>query len=68
MMHRCERRFDQIRGPHVLPVFGPEVVECEQCLVVFRELLDGLWVLSRVRVDEPVERGDWTLFGRASIR
>ena len=37
MTHRRERRFDRIRGPYVLPVFGREVVERGQCVSILRE-------------------------------
>jgi hypothetical protein len=48
MAHCCERRFNRIRGPYMLSVFGRVVEEREQCVAVFRNLLDGLYDVEDV--------------------
>src|SRR5262245_17064624 len=36
--------FDRVRGPQVFPVFGGEIVECEQGLAIFCQTLGSLLV------------------------
>src|SRR5215467_2955935 len=49
--------FDRVRGPQVFPVFGGEIVECEQGLAIFCQTLGSLLVFQLVGCDEGVERG-----------
>src|SRR5712671_5937033 len=46
-----------VRGPQVFPVFGGEIVECEQGLAILRQALGGLIVFELVAGDEGIERG-----------
>src|SRR5271167_866836 len=47
----------EVRGPQVFPVFGREIVECEQGLAILCQALGGLIVFQLVGCDEGVERG-----------
>src|SRR5262249_8822759 len=55
--HGGKGAFDRVRGPQVFPVFGGEIVECEQGLAIFCQTLGSLLVFQLVGCDEGVERG-----------
>src|SRR5437588_5227112 len=55
--HGGKGALDRVRGPEVFPVFGGEIVECEQGLAILRQALGGLIVFQLVDCDEGVERG-----------
>ena len=44
--HGGKGALDRVRGPQVFPVFGGEVVECEQGLAILCQALGGLIVFS----------------------
>jgi hypothetical protein len=53
--HGCERAFDGIHGPQVLPVFGGEVVESQQHIAILGQAFGGFLVLDPVALDESIE-------------
>jgi len=55
--HGGKGALDRVRGPEVFPVFGGEIVECEQGLAILRQALGGLIVFHLVSGDEGIERG-----------
>ena len=55
--HGGKGALDRVRGPQVFPVFGREIVECEQGLAILCQALGGLIVFQLVGCDEGVERG-----------
>src|SRR4051794_15862859 len=55
--HGGKGALDWVRGPQVFPVFGGEIVECEQGLAILRQALGGLTIFQLVGCDEGVERG-----------
>ena len=55
--HGGKGALDRVRGPEVFPVFGREIVECEQGLAILCQALGGLFVFQLVGCDEGVERG-----------
>ncbi len=64
MAHGVEGRFDRVRRADMRPVLSREVVEGEQRLAIFRELLSGLRILRTVMTHEAFEGGVGLLAGR----
>src|SRR5689334_23511238 len=55
--HGGKGALDRVRVPQVFPVFGREIVECEQGLAILCQALGGLIVFQLIGCDEGVERG-----------
>src|SRR5207237_7104987 len=55
--HGGKGALDRVRGPQVFPVFGREIIECEQGLAILCQALGGLIVFQLIGCDEGVERG-----------
>lgn len=53
--NRGEGAFDGIGSPDVLPMFGREVIECQEHVAVFGQFGDGLVVFHAICHDEVIE-------------